>query len=180
MSRSIMLISMLFALGTALPAAAGSTPTVANCSSLDDSTYDIDANIRMRGDDIVFERGRDETARLTHDYRLIVEGDEVVLDAEGRAAVVGYVDTFDYLIDEATAIGLDGARLGTRAAAGAVRAIFSSANARVEFEDDIESQAAALEARGEALCETVHSLRAYHDALADAAPAFAAAVPLKD
>lgn len=180
MSRLILLVAMVFALGTAVPAVAAPKSAVASCSSLDDSTYDIDANIRRRGDDIVFERHDEETARLTHDYRLLVDGIEVALDAEGRAAVVGYVDTFEYLIDEATAIGLEGARLGTRAAAGAVRAIFAGADARADFEDDIEAQAAALEARGEALCETVHSLRAYHDALATAAPAFAAAVPLKD
>lgn len=180
MSRSVMLVAMVFAMGTALPATAASTPAPANCSSLDDSTYDVDANIRMRDDDIVFERDHDEVARLTQDYRLIVDGDDVALDAEGRAAVVGYVETFDYLIDEATAIGLEGARLGTRAAAGAVRAMFASADDRADFEQDIEAQAAAIEARSEALCETVHSLRAYHDALAAAAPVFAAAVPLKD
>lgn len=180
MSRSTLLVALVFAMGTSFPALAASTPSVASCSSLDDTTYDVDANIRLRNDDIVFERDRHEVARMTHDYRLIIDGEDVALGAEGRTAVVGYVETFDYLIEEATAIGIEGARLGTRAAAGAVRAIFSSANARADFEDSIEAQAAAIEARGEALCETVHSLRAYHDALAAAAPVFATAVPLKD
>lgn len=180
MSRLFVLVAIVFAVGTAFPAVATPKSTVANCGALDDSTSGIDADIRRRGDDIAFVRDRDEVARLTHDYRLLVDGDEVELDAEGRAAVVGYVETYKDLIDEATAIGLDGARLGTLAAAGAIRAIFSSADARANFEKDMEAQAAALEARGETLCETVHSLRGYHDALAAAAPAFAAAVPLKD
>lgn len=180
MSRSTYFVAMMFAACTALPAAADAMPSVASCSSLDESTYDIDANLRMDDDDIVFARGRDEAARMTRDYRLLIDGTEVELDAAGRAALVGYVVTFDDLIEEAKAIGLEGARLGTRAAAGAVRAIFSSADARAQFEEDIETQAAAIEARADALCETVHSLRGYHVALADASPAFAAAVPLKD
>lgn len=180
MSRSTYLVAMIFAAGTTFPVAADSMPTVANCSSIDESTYDIDANLRMDDNDIVFARNRDEAARLTRDYRLLVGGDEVELDAAGRAALVGYIVTFDNLIEDAKAVGIEGARLGTRAAAGAVRAIFSSAESRAEFEEDIEAQAAALEARADALCETVHSLREYHVALAEASPEFAAAVPLKD
>lgn len=180
MIRSTLFIATIFAAVTAIPAMAASGPTGASCSSLDESTYDINAHIEMDDGDIVFERDGAEAARMTSDYRLLVDGDEVELDPAGRAALVGYLITFEHLIDEAKAIGLEGARLGTRAAAGAVRAIFASADARARFEDDIEAQAAALETRGEALCETVHDLRGYHDDLAAAAPEFAAAVSLKD
>lgn len=170
-------------LGIALTALV-SMPQVAlageTCDGVRTAGYEMDADVRLRDGDVVFAEDGAELARMSRDQRLQVHGVEIALDAHTRKIVGAYVAAYDDLMAEARDIGMAGARLGTRAATGAIRAIFSSAGSRDRFEQEIEAEAAALESRAEALCHTVDMLRMHHEALAAAVPEFADAVPLRD
>ncbi len=142
--------------------------------------FKIDAQIRTAGEDLRFLDDGTELARMTGDHRLLIRGNEVQLEATEREAVARYLESHRALMADARQIGIEGARLGARAAFGAVRSIFASDSNRAHFEDEIEAQAAELEARAESLCTHVAGLRREHLILSSRVPAFAQTVPLKD
>jgi len=159
----------------AAPAADARHPT--SCGGVQ---YKVEAQIRTTGEDLRFLKDGTELARMTADHRLLIMGNEVVLDQPGRAAVSRYLQSHRALMADAKQIGIEGARLGTRAAFGAVRIIFASDANRAQFEAEVEAQAAAREARAESLCTHVVDLRREHLELSSRVPAFAQVIPLKD
>lgn len=165
-------------------AALGATPAVyahGNCSTdadHDGVEFSVDADVEIDGGEMVFERDGMEVARFTEDDELLIDGAPVATDAAARREIAGYRGAYRDLVEDATAIGKEAARLGVSAAMRAVAAIFTGDSDKVEAE--IEAEAEEIGELAETLCDSVRDLREHHLALSEAVPEFGAAVPLKD
>lgn len=174
MSRWSTLLFMIAALGIAPAVSAHDTCSVGN----DRVQFSIDTNLERDGEDLVFERDDVEVARFTADDDLRIAGSHVSITPTDRRAIAAYRGAHNDLIESATAIGKEAARLGVSAALRAVASIFTGSSDEVEAE--IEAEAADIEELAEALCDSVRDLREHHIALSEAVPEFGLAVPLKD
>ena len=139
--------------------------------------FEIDGDTRVTRDgDLVFERAGEEVVRITEAPSLLIHGTPVETNAEQQAELVRYRGIYDTLVAEAKEIGLAGAKLGGKAAYSMIVGLLTGTADQAEAK--IEAEAAALEAQAETLCDAVNELRASHEALSRAIPAFATALPV--
>ena len=140
--------------------------------------FELDGSARSADNgDLIFVRNGTEVARISDAAELTLAGEPVVTTPEQRALLVDYRDTHAAIIAEAKQVGLAGAKLGGKAAYSMVVGLLTGTADRVEA--NIEAEAAALEARADALCVFVHEMRAHHEALSAAIPAFGEAIPVQ-
>ena len=150
------------------------TATTADAVQCD---FEIDGDTRITHDgDLVFERGGAEVVRITKAPALLIDGQPVATTAEQHAELVRYRGIYDALVAEAKEIGLAGAKLGGKAAYSMIVGLLTGTADQAEAK--IEAEAEALEAQAEVLCDAVNELRASHEALSRAIPAFATALPV--
>lgn len=176
MSKFSILLLTIGALGAA--PAVSAHGTCSTDAEHDGVEFSVDAEVELTDDELVFERDGREVARFTSDDELVIDGATVPTDAAAKREIGGYRDAYQDLIEDATEIGKEAARLGVSAAMRAVAALFTGDSDAIEAE--IEAEAGEIEELAEALCDSVRDLREHHLALSDAVPAFGAAVPLKD
>ena len=158
--------------------AAAALALAASAAQAVECDFEIDGDTRVdRDGDLVFERAGNEVVRITETPTLLIDGALVETTAEQQAELIRYRGIYDTLVDEAKEIGLAGAKLGGKAAYAMVVGLLTGTADKAEA--NIEAEAAALEAQAEVLCDVVHELRASHEALSAAIPAFATALPVR-
>ena len=89
------------------------------CTSGDDGhnlCRDDDVELNIRDGSIIFTSEDNETVEITDEYELIVNSKAVSLNDSQRRLVEKYYDSFQYIIEEAKEIGLQGAKIGVHAA----------------------------------------------------------------
>ncbi|RPD88583.1 hypothetical protein [Luteimonas sp. 100069] len=124
-----------------------------------------------------FRLGGDDTrtsglpkAEISPAGDFLVDGKPVRIDDAQRELLLAHRANIIAIADVGITIGIQGARLGTEAAKGAITSALSGQFA--EFEKRMEAEGAKIEAEAERLCDRLPALLASQQALAAALPAF--------
>ena len=118
----------------------------------DDISIDFD-------DDVLIIECDDEDGyiEITDDYELFIDGEEVELDKDQKKLVKKYYNDFDDILELATEMGLEGARLGAKgaklglAAVAKVIKLLSEDYDSDDLEEEMEEEADKLEKEAEKL-----------------------------
>lgn len=109
-------------------------------------------------------------AEITPDGDLLIEGQQVAIDADQRALLLAYREEIITIADAGIAIGGKGVDLAGAAMQQAVGAIFSGNTE--ELEQHIESEAESLKAEVQVLCKQLPSMLGTQQQLAASLPEF--------
>ncbi|HSG28913.1 MAG TPA: DUF2884 family protein [Candidatus Krumholzibacterium sp.] len=120
----------------------------------DDISIDFD-------DDVLYIECEDEDGlvEINDDYELFVNGDRIKLDKDQQKLVKKYYDDFEDIMDLATEMGLEGARIGAKGAklglvaVAKVIKLLSEDYDSDDLEDEMEKEADKLEKEAEKLEE---------------------------
>lgn len=144
-----------------------------------------DCRILMRNNDVIIVSDEDRTERvvITDKNRLLINGEPVATDSIQAGMTRRYYELTVYCLEEAKAIGKqgakmgwEGAKIGVKAVTGVFRMILPNYSAEdlerdMEAESDkIEAKADVLEARADALDASLEELEDLHYALKDHIP----------
>ena len=109
-------------------------------------------------------------AEISPQGDLLVDGKPVPVDEAQRKLLLEHRANVIAVAEAGIAIGMQGARLGSQAASGALASVFSGKSD--EFEKRMEAEGAKIEAEALKLCDHLSPLLSSQQALAAALPAF--------
>lgn len=109
-------------------------------------------------------------AEISPQGDLLVDGKPVPVDEAQRKLLLEHRANVIAVAEAGIAIGMQGARLGSQAASGALASVFSGKSD--EFEKKMEAEGARIEAEALKLCDHLSPLLSSQRALAAALPAF--------
>ena len=150
-----------------------------HCDDENDLFREDGVSIDVEDSSIVFTReDSDDKVEMTDAGVLVVNGRPVKLDRDERELVVDYYETYQCIIDEAKAIGLQGAKIGVKGAALGLKAALGTLlrlspdydeedleEALEDEGDDLEHIAEKLEKRAKRLEKKADSLERIHKKL---------------
>lgn len=125
----------------------------------------VEGNITLRADDTSVPKGE-----ITPAGDLLIGGKKVEVDANQRALLLQYRGHIAELAAAGAEIGIQGAKLATKAMSEAVTSIFNGDTDGME--ERIEAEAEKIEVRARVLCERMPGMLKAQQALADALPEF--------
>jgi len=152
------------------------------CIGTDDGDLFRDDNVSVDIDDgsLVFTHDDDETVEITEGHDLIVNGDRVRLSPRQQRLVEEYYVSFRAVINEAKAIGLEGAKIGAQGAVLGVAAVvgvlrllspdYDENDLEADLEhkgEKIERISAKIEKRADKLERKAKKLEHRHERLRD-------------
>ena len=111
-------------------------------------------------------------AEVTPEGVLVIDGVAVAMDQKQRDVALAYREAVIRVAEDGARVGLMGAQVGKDAAVAALAGVFSGAD-EAEVEAKVRASTAGIEAEAKKLCDTLPSLLAQQQALAEAVPAFA-------
>ncbi len=137
---------------------------------------DVDLDIDRDGTIIIEAKHRKrQEVEITKEFELFINGDQITLDEDQRKLVEEYYLLMTDLIDQAKAIGLEGAKVGVEGAKlglTAVGKLFKLLSPRYDTDDyerEIEDAAERLEMKAEKLEEKAEIIEDIADDLDDLA-----------
>jgi hypothetical protein len=127
----------------------------------------------MATENISLGRGHSDLpeAELTPQGDLVIDGKTLVLDPKQRELALAYRRQLTQVAETGARVGIEGAKLASKAMAEAARAMVNGEDRDAEAR--IEADAAVVRARAKALCEHLPALHAAQQDLAAAVPEFA-------
>jgi hypothetical protein len=162
--KRILIFLIVFLFITAIPTLAGHRNY--NYSILDGHTFAMDdIQVDLEDDGIVlYNEFTDDEIEITENYELIVNDNEIKLDAEQRELVKEYHTLVYGIVDEAVQIGLEGGKIGLAGAGmglkalGGVFKLLLSSYDEDDLENEMEREEAKIEQRAEELEERANEL----------------------
>lgn len=127
----------------------------------------------MATENIRLGRGHSDLpeAELTPQGDLVIDGKTLVLDPKQRELALAYRGHLAQVAETGARVGLDGAKLASKALTEAARAMVNGED--LDAEARIEADAEAIRANAKALCDHLPALHAAQQELAAAVPEFA-------
>jgi hypothetical protein len=127
----------------------------------------------MASENISLGRGHSNLpeAELTPQGDLVIDGKTLVLNPKQRELALAYRRQLAQVAETGARVGIEGAKLASKAMAEAARAMVNGEDRDAEAR--IEAEAAAVRAGAKALCEHLPALHAAQQDLAAAVPEFA-------
>ena len=146
----------------------------ARVSRIDKKIEDTREEVRQRVSERNITLSADDnthpTAEITPAGDLLVGGDKVTVNAEQRALLLQYRGHVEEVAAAGAEIGMQGAKLATKAMGEAVTSIFNGDTDGMEKR--IEAEAEKIEVEARVLCERMPGMLKAQQAVADALPAF--------
>jgi len=123
-------------------------------------------NITIRSDD-----GATHKAEITPKGDLLIDGKAIALNASQRAAVLDYREQTVVIAHAGMDVGVQGAKLATKAVTEAIGGIFSGHPDQIEKR--VQAQADGIKQAASALCDKLPALQAAQQRVAAEVPEFA-------
>ena len=138
---------------------------------IEDTREEVRQRVSERNITLSADDSKHPKAEITPAGDLLISGDKVAVNVEQRALLLQYRGHVEEVAAAGAEIGLQGAKLASKAMGEAVTSIFNGGDTD-GMEKRIEAEAEKIEVQARVLCERMPGMLKAQQALADALPQF--------